>query len=157
MERDVVSWPTAVNVFQPDVVLGHITPWDVTDRLVPPLGDEWVWIGMPTYDEYIASEYRLASEVLSAGGAHVYWLEGTHLRRTITPQNHPDRIDRLNMLVAAATADMDLVSIAPYREVIGEVGSSQERRMRDDGVHLTPDGLTEVARWVLEDVFTERR
>ena len=157
MERDVVSWPTAVNVFQPDVVLGHITPWDVTDRLVPSLGEEWVWIGIPTYDEYIASEYRLASEVLSAEGAHVYWLEGTHLRRTITPQNHPDRIDRLNALVAETTADMDLVSIAPYREVIGEVGSSRERRMRDDGVHLTSDGLAEVAKWVLEEVFTEHR
>ena len=28
-----------------------------------------------------------ASEVLSAGGAHVYWLEGTHLRRAITPKH----------------------------------------------------------------------
>ena len=157
LERDVVSWPTAVELFRPDVVLGHITPWDVTDRLVPSLGGEWVWVGVPAYDDYISSEYRLASQVLGSGGAHVYWLEGTHLRRAVAPQNHPDRIDRLNELVAGATADLEGVSVVPYREVIGEVGSDRERRMRDDGVHLTADGLVEVAEWLIGEVFIETR
>ena len=157
LERDVVSWPTAVELFQPDVVLGHITPWDVTDRLVPSLGKEWVWVGVPAYDDYISSEYRLASQVLGSSGAHVYWLEGTHLRRAVTPQNHPDRIDRLNKLVAGATADLKGVSVVPYREVIGEVGSDRERWMRDDGVHLTTDGLVEVAEWLISEVFAETR
>ena len=40
LDPEVVSWPTAVDVFEPDVVLVHVTPWDVTDRLVPSLGDE---------------------------------------------------------------------------------------------------------------------
>jgi lysophospholipase L1-like esterase len=41
--------------------------------------------------------------------------------------------------------------------VIGEVGSDRERRMRDDGVHLTADGLVEVAEWLIGEVFIETR
>src|SRR5690606_36339608 len=42
LDPEVVSWPTAVSVFQPTIVIGHITPWDVADRKVPALGDRWV-------------------------------------------------------------------------------------------------------------------
>ena len=86
LDRDVVSWPTAVGIFRPDIVIGHITPWDVTDRLVPSLGEEWVWVGTPAYDDYISSEYRVGSQTLGSKGAHVYWLEGAHLRREIKPE-----------------------------------------------------------------------
>ena len=63
----------------------------------------------------------------------------------------------MNELVAGATADLEGVSVVPYREVIGEVGSDRERRMRDDGVHLTADGLVEVAEWLIGEVFIETR
>ena len=155
LDPEVVSWPTAVEVFQPDVVLSHITPWDVTDRLVPSLGDEWVNVGMPVYDDYISSEYRLASEVLGATGARVVWLEGAHLKREIRPQNHPDRIDRLNELVVAATADLDHVSTIPYREFIGDNGSERERHTRFDGVHLSEAGMAEVGPWLMGRILTE--
>jgi peptidoglycan/LPS O-acetylase OafA/YrhL len=157
LDPEVVSWPTAVVAFEPDVVLGHITPWDVTDRLVPGLGDEWVWVGVPVYDDYISSEYRLGSEVLGSGGAHVYWLEGAHLRREIRPQNHPDRIDRLNELVAAATADLSYVTTVSYRAFVGEIGTARERDIRDDGVHLSETGMAEVGNWLVGEVFAETR
>ena len=150
----MVSWPTAVEVFQPDVVIGHITPWDVTDRLIPSLGEKWVWVGTDAYDDYIASEYRIGSETLGSTGAHVYWLEGAHLRREIKPQNHPDRIDALNHLVTEAVSDLDYVTIAPYKEFIGEVGSSREKQIRDDGVHLTEQGLLEVAEWIVNEIVS---
>mgnify|MGYP006094804859 CR=1 FL=1 len=153
LDNEVVSWPTAVELFRPDVVIGHITPWDVTDRQIPSLGDDWVWVGTEKYDRYISSEYRLASEVLGATGADIFWLEGAHLRREMRPQNHPDRIDALNSLVAAATSDLEYVSIAPYKEFIGELGSARELRMRDDGVHLTEEGLIEVSKWLIDDVL----
>ena len=155
LKTEVISWPTAVHLFKPDIVLGHITPWDVTDRLIPSLGTEWVWIGMQPYDDYIASEYRLASEVLGAEGAHVYWLDGPHLRRPTTPQNHPDRIDRLNELVTEATSDLDWVSILPYSDFLGEIGTEKEKRMRDDGVHLSTQGLNAIVDWLINDSFAE--
>ena len=157
LDSEVVSWPSAVAAFQPDVVLGHVTAWDVTDRLVPSLGDEWVWVGVPAYDDYISAEYRLGSEVLGAAGAHVYWLEGAHIRREIRPQNHPDRIDGLNDLVRSATADLDFVTLVPYREFTGLNGTAREREIRDDGVHLSETGMAQVAEWLTSDVFDETR
>ena len=153
LDPEVVSWPTAVEVFEPEVVLSHITPWDVTDRLVPSLGDEWVNIGMTVYDDYISSEYRLASEVLGATGAQVVWLEGAHLKRDIRPQNHPDRIDRLNELVVAATVDLDFVTTVPYRGFIGDIGSERERHTRFDGVHLSEAGVAEVGAWLMDGIL----
>ena len=153
LDPEVVSWPTAVEVFEPEVVLSHVTPWDVTDRLVPSLGDEWVNIGMTVYDDYISSEYRLASEVLGATGAQVVWLEGAHLKREIRPQNHPDRIDRLNELVVAATLDLDFVTTVPYRGFIGDIGSERERHTRFDGVHLSEAGVAEVGAWLMDGIL----
>ena len=153
LDPEVVSWPTAVEVFEPEVVLSHVTPWDVTDRLVPSLGDEWVNIGMTVYDDYISSEYRLASEVLGATGAQVVWLEGAHLKREIRPQNHPDRIDRLNELVVAATVDLDFVTTVPYRDFIGDIGSERERHTRFDGVHLSEAGVAEVGAWLMDGIL----
>ena len=143
--------------FQPDVVLGHVTAWDVTARLVPSLGDDWVWVGVPAYDEYISAEYRLGSEVLGADGAHVYWLEGAHIRREIRPQNHPDRIDRLNELVREATSDLDFVTMVSYRDFTGLNGTAREREIRDDGVHLSDAGMAQVSQWLVDEVFDETR
>jgi peptidoglycan/LPS O-acetylase OafA/YrhL len=148
----VVSWPTIVDVFQPTIVVGHITPWDVTDRLVPSLGDVWTHVGNPDFDAYIQSEYRLASEVLGARGATVYWLEGAHLNKPVVPQNDPARIDRLNRLVREATADLDHVRFLDYPAFIGGVGTDREVIMRDDGVHLSQRGLDEIVPWLLTEV-----
>jgi lysophospholipase L1-like esterase len=99
----------------------------------------------------------LGSEVLGAAGAHVYWLEGAHIRREIRPQNHPDRIDGLNDLVRSATADLDFVTLVPYREFTGLNGTAREREIRDDGVHLSETGMAQVAEWLTSDVFDETR
>jgi len=155
LDPEVVSWPSAVEAFRPDVVMGHVTAWDVTDRLVPSLGEDWVWVGVPAYDRYISAEYRLASEVLGSTGAHVYWLEGAHIRREIRPQNHPDRIDALNALVREATADLRYVTTVPYRDFIGANGTEREREMRDDGVHLSDAGMSQVGDWLVDNVFFE--
>ena len=156
VDPEVISWPASVQYFEPDIVLGHITPWDVTDRLVPTLGDEWTWLGQPDYDEYIASEYRLASEVLTSGGAQLYWLRGAHLNREIRPQNSPERIDLLNDLVAEATADLPLVDFIDYPSFVGDVGTARELSIRHDGVHLSPEGLAEIPGWLTAQILPRR-
>jgi peptidoglycan/LPS O-acetylase OafA/YrhL len=149
----VISWPTAVQAFRPDVVIGHITPWDVTDRRVPQLGDHWTHIGQPDFDEYARAEYRLATEVLTATGSRMVWLLGAHLNRAPTPQNDPARVDRLNDLVAEAVADLPRAGFADFPAFIGAVGSARERAIRHDGVHLSKQGLDEVDDWVVREIL----
>jgi hypothetical protein len=153
---DVVSWPTAVEAFRPDVVLINITPWDITDRQVPQLGDQWTHIGEPDFDAYAASEYRLASQVLTSTGAELIWLEGAHLNRPLQPQNDPARIDRLNDIVMKATADLPNVRFADFPSFVGEVGSDREVSLRRDGVHLSSAGQSAVAVWLTGDVLADR-
>ncbi len=147
-----LSYPTVVAQFVPDVVLGLVTPWDVTDRRLSG-SNEWQHIGQPNYDALAAAEYRLATEALAAKGARVLWLLGPHLNRPVVPQNDPVRIDRLNEIVSAAVADLAQVSMVDFPAWLGPVGADREERLRDDGVHLSAAGLDEVVPWLVGDVL----
>ena len=60
----------------------------------------------------------------------------------------------LNQLVAAVAVDSDArVTMVDYPGWIGEVGSDRELNLRDDGLHLSREGLDEVADWLLFDVL----
>ena len=151
-DTEVVSWPTAVEVFAPDVVVAHISPWDVLDRIVPGVVDDWASIGDPVYDAYIRSEYAAASELLTGAGATLYWLQGAVLNRVPAFDDHAERIRGLNLMVAegaAALADRRIV-LVDYPSFIGEVGSQRELAVRRDGVHLSEQGMAEVAPWLIE-------
>ena len=152
-DPNVISWVTAVPAFRPDVVLAEITPWDITDRQVPSLGPAFTHIGNPDFDAYAQSEYRLATQVLTSTGAQMVWLNGAHLNRELTPQTDPSRIDRLNQLVADATAGMH-VRFADYPGFIGPIGSAHETQVRNDGVHLSDRGRVEVAEWVAHELLS---
>ena len=154
-EEAVVSWSTVLEVFAPDIVITHVSPWDITDRLIPGVaGDEWTNIGEPAFDAYAASEYGAAIELLTSTGAELYFLEGADHNRPITPQNTPERVALLNQLVAAVAADLDArVTMVDYPGWIGEVGSDRELNLRDDGLHLSREGLDEVVDWLLFDVL----
>jgi len=156
-EYDVVSWTTILEVFNPDVVITHISPWDVTDRRIEGLnGGDWTHIGEPVYDDYARSEYSEAIELLTSTGAQLFILEGAPLNRVITPQNDPERILALNVLVAElADAAGDDVTMIDFPGWIGPIGSDQELSRRDDGVHISDAGLVEVIPWILDQVTPE--
>ena len=153
--EDVVSWSTVVDVFMPDIVITHVSPWDVTDRLIPGVaGDEWTNIGEPAFDAYAANEYGAAVELLTSTGADLYFLEGADHNRPITPQNTPERVALLNELVAAVAEDSGAsVTMVDFPGWIGELGSDRELSLRDDGLHLSAEGLVEVVDWLLADVL----
>ncbi|MEZ5165279.1 MAG: SGNH/GDSL hydrolase family protein [Acidimicrobiales bacterium] len=153
-EYDVVSWPTVVEQFRPDVVLTEVSPWDVTDRRIPGLnGDDWTHVGEPVYDDYARSEYAAAIETLTAGGATLYILEGAPLNRPLAPQNSPERIAALNAIVADVAASAGEVRMVDFPAWIGPVGSEIELSRRRDGVHLSDAGVEEVIPWLLGDVL----
>jgi len=154
-QPEVVSWTTVVEVFAPDVVISHVSPWDITDRLIPGVArDEWTNIGEPAFDEYAASEYGAAIELLTSTGAELYLLEGAEHNRPITAQNTPERVALLNQLVTAVAAESDAaVTMVDYPGWIGEVGSDRELNLRDDGLHLSREGLVEAVDWLLFEIL----
>jgi len=154
-QEDVVSWTTVVEVFAPDIVITHVSPWDITDRLIPGVaGDRWTNIGEPAFDAYAVSEYGAAIELLTSTGADLYFLEGADHNRPITPQNTPERVALLNQLVSEVAEDFDArVTMVDFPGWIGEVGSDRELSLRDDGLHLSAEGLVEVVDWLLFDVL----
>jgi hypothetical protein len=147
-----LSYPTVVEQFVPDVVLGLVTPWDVTDRRLPG-STVWQHIGQPAYDALAGAEYRLATETLAAKGARVLWLLGPHLNRPVVPQNDPVRIDRLNDIVRDAISTVPHASMVDYPAWLGPVGAAREKRLRDDGVHLSGPGLDEIVPWLVDEVL----
>lgn len=154
-EEAVVSWTTVLEVFAPDIVISHVSPWDITDRLIPGVaGDEWTNIGEPAFDEYAASEYGAAVELLTSTGAELYFLEGAEHNRPIAPQNTPERVALLNRLVTEVAAQSEAaVTMVDYPGWIGEVGSDRELNLRDDGLHLSREGLDEAVDWLLFEIL----
>jgi peptidoglycan/LPS O-acetylase OafA/YrhL len=157
-EYNVVSWPTVIDLFGPDVVVTYLSPWDVTDRAIPGVFDgDWTHVGEEAFDTYAASEFREAIDLLTSSGAELYILAGAPLNRPLTPQNSPERIDALNVIVAdvaaEARADGRPVTMVDFAGWVGEVGSEQELQRRDDGLHLSDSGLVDVVPWLLEEVI----
>ena len=101
-DSEVVSWPTAVELFQPDIVVGNVSSWDVADRIVPGVADDWTSVGDPTFDAYVLDEYAVATEILTETGAELFWLQSSYLNRDLLPDDHRSRVDGINALVAAA-------------------------------------------------------
>ena len=152
VRSEVVSWPTALDLFRPDAVVAHVSPWDAIDRIVPGVADDWSSIGDPAYDDYVRREYRAAGELLTSTGAVLYWLRTPLLDRADVPEDHAARIAGLNRLAAeasAALADRDIV-LVDYPAFIGEVGGRLDRARRGDGVHLSDQGYDEVAPWLMD-------
>ncbi len=152
-DPEVVSWPTAIEAFDPDAVLIYTSAWDASDRRIPELGPDWVHAGQPAFDAYARSEYELAADTLTSGGATVYWMLGPALNRPIVPQNDPARIERLNELVLEAVDGNEQVEIVDFPGFIGPVGGERDERLRGDGLHLSPEGRDELAAWLYDEVF----
>ncbi|MEQ8840047.1 MAG: hypothetical protein RIB98_03625 [Acidimicrobiales bacterium] len=156
-ETEIVSWPSAIELFEPDIVLATVSSWDATDRIVPDVVDDWSAIGDPRYDAYVLNEYTEAASVLAASGADVYWLPSPYLAKDLLPIDHVERIDGLNALATTAMRLVDASSDADIEQVdypgwLGEVGAARDRELRDDGVHLSIRGQAEIAPWLIEEI-----
>ncbi|GJM37210.1 MAG: acyltransferase [Acidimicrobiales bacterium] len=153
-DTEIISWPTAIELFRPDVILAHVSSWDVADRIVPGVVEDWASIGDPAYDAYVLEEYTVANEVLGASGADVYWMMSPYLNRGLLPEDHEDRVDGINALVSESIETVVTATGASITEIdypgwIGPVGEARDADLRDDGVHLTQAGLDEIAPWLL--------
>ncbi len=155
-DAEVVSWITAVDLFQPDIVLGIVSAWDLVDRIVPGVADDWTSIGDPAYDAFIFDEYTEATDILSGGDAALFWLDAHYLNREV-PDDHAARVDGINSIIVDVVAQFPEreIQILDYGEFIGPVGEDRDLALRDDGVHLDQQGVDEVSSWLLEQILPE--
>lgn len=156
-DSEVVSWITAVQAFQPDVVFSYGSSWDTIDRLVPDAGiNDWMKPGDAPYDAYIESEYSEAISILTERGASLAWMISPHLNRE-SSFNAPERTDRLNEIVLPMVEALPRHALVDYPGFLGPVGGSQDKAIRDDGVHIRADKLQEVANWLAPQLVAAGR
>jgi peptidoglycan/LPS O-acetylase OafA/YrhL len=108
---DCNNWPTYraadVKTYDPDVAVLLTGRWEILDRV---LQGQWMHIGEPVYDNYLASRLDQAINILSAGGAKVLVLTTPcfapqeQADGTIFPFDDPGRLTRYNQLLRAAVA-----------------------------------------------------
>jgi len=157
-DPEVVSWPSALELFEPDVVLSVVSSWDITDRIVPGVVDGWASVGDPAYDAYVLSEYTEATSVLAESGADVYWLMSATLNKDLLPEDHFFRVGAINSIVRTAIGlvEVDLPDAAitglDFQTWLGETGAARDQSIRDDGVHLSVLGRELIAPWLLEEM-----
>jgi peptidoglycan/LPS O-acetylase OafA/YrhL/lysophospholipase L1-like esterase len=132
------------------------------------LEDKWRAVGDPVFDEFIAGEIAEWIDILAAEDGPVLWSSLTHVRinRFEDPtttwanwadtDNNPNRVDKLNRIVAdtiaeAANPSFQILDTGTWLESIP--GGEFNPDFRGDGVHYTFDGADKLAEWVLPQVF----
>ena len=132
------TYTRVMNRVHPDLNVVLDAPWDVTDRMIP--GDDtWRSFGDPVYDDWFRNEMLTAVDLLSSQGGTVVWLT------TPPVSNHPERTDRLNQLIEELPlfrpGKVEIIDFAGYLASLG-----QDKAMRPDKIHLSPDAAKDVAR-----------
>jgi len=148
-------WAQDIAITDPDIAVVLVGPWEVADWRDPDTGD-WVHIGQPDFDELVRQEIHEAVDILSAGGAEVYWLTSPRIRiGTVDgappafdrPASNPLRMARFNTLVAEVAAerpdDVTVIDLAGYLR--STPGGEMDPALRPDGIHLTWDSATAVS------------
>lgn len=142
-----VSWTTAVESFQPDVVFAYASSWDTIDHRIPEGGDTWRRPGDPLFDAYLSEQFAEAISIFTSNGATLAWMTTPYINHD-SPYNTHDRTDAIN---AVARAIVDLQQnhvIIDYPSFLGPPGSEHDVLIRDDGVHIRGSQLSTVVDWL---------
>jgi peptidoglycan/LPS O-acetylase OafA/YrhL len=159
------SWPTFraadVRIYDPDVAVLLTGRWEVLDRMYD---GQWMHVGEPTFDNYLASRLDQAINVLSAGGAKVLVLTTPcfapqeQADGSIFPFDDPTRLARYNQLLRAAVARNpgkavleDLYGVLCPGNTYTSTVNGVLARMAD-GVHITEAGGQYVASELAQQI-----
>jgi peptidoglycan/LPS O-acetylase OafA/YrhL len=157
------TWPSDVDVFQPDVVVMVFGPWDTLDLKIE---GHLLEVGTPEWNAYASSELQGAVDVLSSRGAKVMLLTAPcfkprklALDAGALERLNPRRVAQLNDLyreyALQHAAQVDLVDLSGLVCPEGEYTDLviDGVKLRDDGVHFTPEGADLVARWLAPQII----
>ena len=145
-------WGDAVAGFDPDTVVVLSTIWEIVERRRAGWPD-FLAPGDPAYDEWLASEYVAAADVLGALGARVVWLT---LPCVGISEESGARIEHVNSRVLRDVARrrpstveiVDLFGrVCPGGEFTDTLGGVVDAR--PDGVHFSDAGADWAAGWLM--------
>jgi hypothetical protein len=142
------QWPIAT--FDPDVVVVNYSIWEIERRQLP--GGRWATPGDPELDRWQLSEYQAASDLLSARGAPVLWLNIACEETPIRPHDLFWYIDHDTIPKLAASrpavhvVDMNQL-LCPNGPPNPDFGGVHD--VRPDSAHFSDAGALAVARWLM--------
>ncbi len=151
------KWPETIASFDPDVVVTLYTMWEIEWRQLP--DGRWAKPGDPEFDRWQLSEYQTATDILSARGAQVLWLntacEGTPIKPHDPFWIHNNQtLPRLAASRSAAhIVDMDHL-LCPHGPPNPDFGGVHD--VRPDGSHFSDAGGLEVVRRLMPIVLGEK-
>jgi peptidoglycan/LPS O-acetylase OafA/YrhL len=149
-------WRAGVARLRPDVALLVVGAWEVYDKQV---GGRTLRVGAPEYERYLDGELRLAYDTLARGSRRIAMLNVPCYRQRETAagggaaRNDPARVAWLNGVLARfVAARRDRMVLLDLHGFLCPGGRYRDRldgrRLRDDGVHFSPDGADLVWRWL---------
>jgi peptidoglycan/LPS O-acetylase OafA/YrhL len=161
LPRQCTSWPSrwraGVERLRPDVTVLLVGAWEVYDKRV---GGRTLRVGTAASERYLDGELRLAYDVLARRSRRIAMLNVPcyhQPRAAVDPsaaiRDDPARGAWLNQVLARFVAGhRQRMALLDLRGLLCPGGRYLERldgvRLRDDGVHLTPDGADLVWRWL---------
>jgi peptidoglycan/LPS O-acetylase OafA/YrhL len=161
------TWSSDVDAFRPDVVVFLFGPWDTLDLKV---GGRLLEVGTPEWEAYALNELGHAVDVLSSRGAKVMLLTSPcfkprdlGLDAPAYVRLNPERVGVLNDLYwEFARQHPDQVVIVDLNRFVCPEGEATDVtidgvRLREDGVHFTPEGADLVARWLAPEITAAAR
>jgi len=150
-------WPQTIASFDPDVVVVLYTIWEIQWRQLP--GGRWAKPGDAEFDAWHLSEYEAATDILSARGATVLWLDIACWHTAISPHDLFWDIDYgTNPQLAAARPAVHLVDmnhlLCPNGPPNPDFGGVTD--VRPDGSHYSDAGALAVVNWLMPIVLAEK-
>jgi hypothetical protein len=153
-----VNWRWGVDHDDPDISVVLLDRWELMDRR---LGDVYMHVGDPVFDEYLTVELEFALSIVGSHGAHIVLLTAPYTHRWerpdggLYPEDTPERVDAWNRLLRNVAAKhsgsitvIDLNKrVCPDGKFTWDIDNLQ---IRSDGLHFTPEGVQEwIAPWLV--------
>jgi hypothetical protein len=145
------TWPELLSSFRPDVVLGVASLREQDDQRYTD-GGPWHAPGDAAYEQHHDREFAAMVDLLAPGTVLLLAdAPAVALDRSVIG-GHPDRVAAWNATIRrAAAAHPDRIAVVPFAAFLAPPATPTGRAQRPDGVHLTQESATDLARRHLVD------
>lgn len=152
------QWRTAIDSYDPDLVMVMLGVWEAVNlelRGVPGRHR----LGEPVVDDLARSLLEEAIDIVTAKGGRAVLVTSPKIRHEWSGGNPScncdDGIKRWNELLwEAAAADPQRVSVLDLAGWLDSLDPAEQRRLRPDGLHFSPETGAEASRrWIVPQLL----